>query len=232
VNRARAVVFDFDGVIAASEPFHYRAVCETIAPLGIHVSWDRYREKYLHFGDREVLNAVLTDHEKNPSQQDLDVLLSQKHDRFGHFRDEGMITLCDGFLELLLGLVAAGVPIGLCSSGTSHDILSVLNHHGIRPHFRCVVTIEDVPRGKPDPTGYLMAVEQLAQHVSGVLPAGDVVAVEDSPGGLAAANAAGLRTLGVCTSYSPEALKTALVVYPTLAGLTPDKLLSIRGRDG
>jgi len=66
-----------------------------------------------------------------------------------------------------------------------------------------LVTPERLSRGKPDPEGYLLAVREL-----GADPAGCVV-LEDAPAGVEAGRAAGMRVVGVLTTYAPEALAAA-----------------------
>lgn len=81
------------------------------------------------------------------------------------------------------------------------------------PRPDVLVTAEDVRRSKPDPEGYRTAAERL-----GVEPAACVV-VEDATVGLAAARAAGMRSIGVCGTYDAEALSIASYTIPSLAAL-------------
>jgi mannitol-1-/sugar-/sorbitol-6-phosphatase len=77
-----------------------------------------------------------------------------------------------------------------------------------------VVTADDVRRAKPDPEAYLLAAALLT------VEPGDCVVVEDSPTGLAAAKAAGMRSIGVLTTHAARALAEADVLAPALASLS------------
>jgi sugar-phosphatase len=92
-----------------------------------------------------------------------------------------------------------------------------------------LVTDEDVQAGKPDPAGYLLALERLG------LAATDVVVVEDAPVGVQAGKEAGMRVIAVATTHPPCTLSAADVVVTDLTGLhftvSDDKrLLAVRSR--
>jgi beta-phosphoglucomutase-like phosphatase (HAD superfamily) len=108
-------------------------------------------------------------------------------------------------------------------SGAARDeILVALRRGGLRRAFRVIVAAGEVPRPKPHPDGYRRAMRLLR------LGRGTgCVAIEDSPGGIAAARAAGLAVIGVATSYPGAALRRAgaFRVVPAVARLDPDDLL-------
>ena len=85
--------------------------------------------------------------------------------------------------------------------------------HTRLPMPKVLVCAEDIQRGKPDPEGYLTAAELL-----GVDPAGCVV-IEDTPPGLEAARAGGMRSIGVCGTYAADALWMADYTVPHLKAL-------------
>lgn len=87
------------------------------------------------------------------------------------------------------------------------------------PTPRVLVTADDVVRGKPDPEGYLRAAALL-----GILP-GDCVVVEDAPAGLAAARAAGMRAIGVSSTFVASALHDADFVV----GSVDELVVEVRG---
>ncbi len=95
-----------------------------------------------------------------------------------------------GALEMLAGLRRAGVPCALVTMAYAPLAREVVAAAGAGT-FRVVVTGDQVSRGKPDPEAYVVAATRL-----GVSP-GRCVAVEDSPAGIAAAEGAGARVIGV-----------------------------------
>jgi sugar-phosphatase len=88
-----------------------------------------------------------------------------------------------------------------------------LGHVGL-PLPQILITGDDVERGKPDPEGYLAAAAIL-----GVAPSACVV-VEDAPAGLAAARAAGMRSIGIAGTFPAPDLRDATVVVPRFGSLT------------
>ena len=119
-----------------------------------------------------------------------------------------------GASRLILAAAALDVPVAVVTSAAppwvERALLDVL---GVRDQVDVVVTAADVVDGKPDPTGFTLACQRL-----GVAPP-DCVAIEDSPAGVAAATAAGVRDVyGLATTHSAEELRQAGVaqVYEDL----------------
>ena len=86
--------------------------------------------------------------------------------------------------------------------------------------FTVIVSAEDVSAGKPDPAGFRLAVERLTAACGRPIRSHRCVAVEDSPAGIAAARAAGMKVLAVTNSYPPERLQDAQRVVASLAEVT------------
>jgi sugar-phosphatase len=82
--------------------------------------------------------------------------------------------------------------------------------HTHLPMPAVLVCADEIGRGKPDPEGYLTAAERL-----GIEPANCVV-IEDAPTGLEAAKAAGMRSIGIASTYAPDALHAASCCIATL----------------
>ena len=116
---------------------------------------------------------------------------------------------------------AAGLTLALVSGALRDEVVGGLEQAGIAALFKQLVTADDVQRGKPDPEGYALALAGL--NAEPPLPARlihphECVAIEDSPAGLAAAAACGLRTLGVAQTYPPRRLAEADAVIEKLDG--------------
>jgi HAD superfamily hydrolase (TIGR01509 family) len=114
-----------------------------------------------------------------------------------------------GAVELVDALRAAGVPVGLASNSLRPFIELVVGSCGLLDRFATIVTGDEVANPKPAPDIYEEACRRL-----GVVP-GDAVALEDSPTGIAAATAAGMRVIGV--PYLPDLVLAADVVATSLA---------------
>jgi sugar-phosphatase len=114
--------------------------------------------------------------------------------------DTGGLVAIDGALELLAALPPEGWAV--VTSGIRITAETRLSHTGL-PLPRVLISADDVSRGKPDPEGYLTAAERLGAHPS------ECVVIEDAPTGLAAAKAAGMRTIGVAFQFGCEDLAEA-----------------------
>ncbi|ALC16576.1 haloacid dehalogenase [Desulfuromonas soudanensis] len=217
-----AVIFDFDGVIVDSEPLHYRAFMEVLAPHGIACSWDEYREHYMGFDDRDGFRAFFALAGQGLEASLLGELMAAKATAFQTIVADGVVPY-PGVLELIDAL-AKTTPLALCSGALRSDILPVLEKFNFEGVFQVIVTADDVAVSKPDPASYRLAVESLAQILPdlGVSP-GTVLAIEDTPAGIASARGAGLAVLGVTNNYPAGQLvrQGCLLVLDSLEGVTP-----------
>lgn len=225
------VIFDFDGVLADSEPLHLRAYQEVLAERGMTLGAADYYDRYLGFDDDGVFRTVWRDQGLAIDEETLAGLIRVKGERFEALAGQGE-ALFPGAADCVRR-VAAEAPIAIASGALAPEIETVLAAAGLRRHFRAVVASGDTPRSKPAPDPYLRAIELLRPHVTaaGLDPEGCVVAVEDSMWGIESALAAGLRCVGVAQTYAASRLGTAQVVVPTIADVTPDVLRAACAED-
>ena len=213
-----AILFDFNGVLMDDEEYHWCAFREVLAPLGITLSRKRYDRRYLAFDDATALKTMLEDAGRTGAR--FNALLRRKRRLFRrlckeHVRIEPPVVR-------LVRTLARSTPLAIVSGAARAEIVRALRQARIARAFRTIVSCEAVERCKPDPEGYLLGLRRL-----GIRNRGGSVAVEDSPGGIRAARAAGLRVVAVATSYSPAVLRRAgaIRVARTLGDLTPARIL-------
>ena len=209
----RALIFDFDGVIADTEPLHYRAFQEVLEPLGVGYSWKEYKDLYLGFDDREALRYRYERVRKPLTDSDLTALAARKAEAFLRLVSRGVVKPYPGVVDLVRAQAAIR-PVAVCSGAIRSDILPILDAIGLRDVFKVIVTAEDVLTSKPDPAGYRLAVARL-----GDLQPRECVAIEDTPAGITAAKAAGLRVIAVTNTYGRDMLSDADRIVTSLAGL-------------
>jgi len=203
-GKGRGVVFDLDGVLIDSEPLHLRAYQAVLAGYGVSLTREDYYARYIVYPDREVLEQLL------PDRRAVQAAMAAKQQRYLELIGTGPPAFADG-LALLARM--DGWRVALATGSRREEAELSLRALGIRHRFQTVISWEDCLRGKPDPDPYLRAAEGLG------LPAGRCVAVEDAPGGVRAAKAAGMRCVGVTHSCSRERLREADLVVEDLAGL-------------
>jgi HAD superfamily hydrolase (TIGR01509 family) len=213
-----AVIFDFDGIIVDTEPLHYRAFQEVLAPLGLGYSWQEYLEHYIGFDDRDALRAAFSSGGKTLTDGELRHFIGEKGAAFQRIIASG-VDAYPGVVELLRAL-SGRIPLALCSGALPADIDPILVRLGITGIFDAIVTAADVRASKPDPESYLLALARLKQaHPGkGILPE-SCLAIEDTPAGIASARGAGLKVLAVANSYPERELSGAFRVVDGLVGV-------------
>ncbi len=226
-----AVIFDFDGVLADSEPLHFEAFRRVLRREGIELGEREYYERYLGFDDAGALRAVLGDRGRPADDALVDELVRTKLDVFPQVLDNRQVLFA-GAAECVLRL-GARVPLAIASGALSHDIDLILGGSGLRERFRAIVAADHTARSKPDPEPYLRAVERLeaAGAIPSQTPPRRIVAIEDSRWGLQSARGAGLTTIAVTTSYpAGELAGDADLVVDGLDAITLDRLDTLVGR--
>ena len=217
----RAIVFDFDGVIANSEPLHLRAYKEVLASRRVQLSDADYYARYLGYDDQGAFAAIGADRGHAWSAGEIEELIRLKARRLEELARDGSV-LFPGAAQAVR-MAAGAVPVAIASGALGAEIRRVLDHAGLTHHFTAVVAAEDTRAGKPAPDPYLRAVTLLAE-AHGPIDPGECVALEDSRWGLESARAAGLRTVGVAQTYAADVLKPADLVIPSLLAFDLDAI--------
>ncbi|SFC08334.1 haloacid dehalogenase superfamily, subfamily IA, variant 3 with third motif having DD or ED/beta-phosphoglucomutase family hydrolase [Parapedobacter composti] len=191
-----AVIFDMDGVIAHTNPYHTEAFKQF---------FDKYRVPYTEQEFEEHMygkhNSYIMSHFfKRPVRGD--ELKRLEDEKEGLFREiyKAQIKPIDGFLEFLASLKAAGFRTGVATSAPRANLDLIMDGLGFRTQMASVLSSEDVQAHKPDPEIYLKSAQNL-----GVDPTHCVV-FEDSHSGVTAAIRAGTKVVGVLTSHTREQL--------------------------
>lgn len=219
----RALIFDFDGVIADSEPLHLTAFQETLAVHGITLGREEYYARYLGFDDHDAIVEALGTAGRPAAPETVRTLMADKATRFLALARAA--SLLPG-VDRLVREAAARVPLAIASGALRLEIELVLANAGLADAFSAVVSAEDVRAGKPSPEGFLAALGRLRARVPDLAPA-ECVVVEDSPPGVEAARRAGMRCVAVTSSVARAALAQADLVVSSLEEVGWDRLASL-----
>ncbi|MCY4507541.1 MAG: HAD family phosphatase, partial [Acidobacteria bacterium] len=163
------VIFDFDGVLADSEPLHLRAYQDVLAERGMTLGAADYYDRYLGFDDDGVFRTVCRDQGLVLDDETLAGLIRVKGERFEALAGQGE-ALFPGAADCIRR-VAAEAPIAIASGALAPEIETVLAAADLRRHFRAVVASGDTPTSKPAPDPYLRALELLRPHIAASAPA-------------------------------------------------------------
>lgn len=223
----QAIIFDFDGVIANSEPLHLRAFQQALAGEGLTLTDRDYFSRYLGYDDVGVFEALARDRGLAMSADQIAALVARKGHRLQEMLHAGEV-LFRGAADFIRD-AASVVPIAIASGALRHEIEEILGAAGLRSHFAAIVASGDTPQSKPSPDPYALALE-LLQRADGTITADRCVAIEDSRWGLDSARGAGLRCVGVTNSYPASELASAELVVDGLHALTVGMLEQLVGR--
>lgn len=196
MNKEIAVIFDMDGVICHTNPYHSLAfrdffALRNLAPTEAEFAQHMYGKSnsyiFGHFFNRPITGAEL---------------LELEAEKEGLFRKiyKDHIEPIAGIVEFITNLESHGVKLGVATSAPYANLELILSKVDIRSKLGSILASEDVKKHKPDPEVYLTSARNL-----GVTPEQCLV-FEDSYSGISAALNAGMRVVGVLTSHTIEEL--------------------------
>jgi len=226
----RALLFDFNGIIVDDEPLHHELLRRVLEEEGVELDLPDAEELFLGRDDRACLDLALSRAGETADPVRLTRLQTRKERYYQEIVRQQGYEFFPGALELVREASSAGLMLGVVSGARREEIERALQQSGVRSQFKLLIAAGEAPRGKPDPRGYLVALERL--NAQPPLPdrlvhPHEVLALEDSVVGLAAAQDAGLVTLGVAHSHPVERLNIADAVVEKLEGLDLATLQSL-----
>jgi HAD superfamily hydrolase (TIGR01509 family) len=221
-----AIVFDFDGVIADSEPLHLRAYVRVLARERVTLTEREYYARYLGYDDVRAFEAIGRDRGLAWTVADIEGLVARKAVEVEALERDTSV-LFPGAADAIRR-AAAAVPIAIASGARAEEIHRVLRREQLGSYFTAVVSANDTPISKPSPEPYLHALAQLRAATGASIAAHESVAIEDSRWGLESARAAGMRTIAVTNTYERSALDgSADLVIPSLAAFDLDRAAAL-----
>ncbi len=191
-----AVIFDMDGVIADSNPYHKESITLFCERHGLFLSEEEFKERISGRANEDWISALFD------NQLNMEEIRNYEKEKEGLYRElhgPHLVPL-NGLIHFLEVLKQEGISMAVATAAPPENSEFVLGHLGILSYFKTVLNSSHVTNGKPDPEVYLKAAEKL-----GFLPERCLV-FEDSLPGISAAQAAGTKVVGVCTTHSPEEL--------------------------
>ncbi len=200
----KAVIFDHDGVIADTEPIHFRADNAILARYGFSISAEA-NDSLVGVSTKKSWEIL---REMFKIQEAAEWLAEEKTNEAARIIANGGIAPNKGLLQLLDGLKRNGCTLAIASGQYRRIIDAVLAKLRISSYFSTVVSAEDTTFGKPSPEVFLTAASRL-----GVNPA-ECVVIEDSESGVTAAKAAGMACVALKTqaTASHDVSKADLII--------------------
>ena len=196
MNKEIAVIFDMDGVICHTNPYHSIAFREFFSVRDLAPSDEDFAQHMFGKSNSYILSHFL----KRPIEGA--ELLQMEEEKEGLFRKiyEPHVAPITGIVEFISDLKSNAVKIGVATSAPRANLDLIFSKVDLREKLGSIMASEDVKKNKPDPEVYLTSALNL-----GVSPAQCVV-FEDSFSGVTAALNAGMSVVGVLTSHTKEEL--------------------------
>jgi len=203
--KPEAVIFDMDGVIVDSMPYHFLAWYEALRPYGVRVScFDVYSKE----GEKwnKTLKDLLIHSGMNPTKRLLDEIFARRRRIFRRFFQSFIFS---GAEELLAFLEKKGYLLGLVTGSPLKEVNTILPLK-VKTKFGIIVAGDQVKKGKPNPEPYLKAA-----RLFGLKP-GQCLVIENAPLGIKSAKMAKMPCIAITTSLPKEYLSQADFVVDKL----------------
>lgn len=213
----KAILFDFDGVLADSERLHYEALTQALSELGATLSWNDYLQVGIGLPDMDAVSLVLQRSSIFADESLARKVLARKTEIYDAWLPNRLVVP-DGMPDIVRAL-AQQFTLAIASGAFRYQIETVLQREGVKDYFAVIVSSEDVTRGKPDPEPFWTALARLNELVTPPLRPHECLVVEDAPSGIAAALSAGMRCVAITTNFPKDALQSADVIVGSLKDL-------------
>lgn len=191
-----ALLFDMDGTLTDSDPFHHEAFVEFGKAYGVDID-EAIFAKYISGQANSLIFKNLFSH---VATEDHPRLADEKEALFRRLIIDRLKPI-DGLAELLGWAKDHKVGLGVVSNAPRLNVTDMLEQLGVADYFDTIVAGGEVERGKPDPLPYLTGLERLG------VSAERAIAFEDAPPGIRAAHAAKIFTVGMTTTLDEAAVK-------------------------
>ncbi len=199
----KAILFDFNGVIINDESIHEELIDEILLGENLRPEALEYKESCLGKSDRACLKDILFRRGRVVTDDYLTKLIEAKTQAYQQ-KLEQLETLpiypgIEAFLDLIK---TQELAIGLVSGALRGEIELVLQKASLADYFSVIVAGDDLEASKPEPDGYLLAVDKFNQSLPNLnLNPSACLAIEDTPAGIEAAKKAGMQVVGIANTY-------------------------------
>lgn len=211
----QAIIFDMDGTIVDNMHIHLETWLSFLSDHNIHLDKEGF-EKQGHGNLTEIISRIFKLDKRDPEVQ----RIGQAKEKFYRDAYRGRIIEISGFIETLQRLKHQNISRALATMGDTPNIDLVVDALEIRDQFESIIGGHEVENGKPHPEIFLKTLDRLQVH-----PKNSLV-IEDSISGIQAAINAGIRVIGITTSYNRERLMDA-GCYTTITNYRDSDLLEL-----
>jgi HAD superfamily hydrolase (TIGR01509 family) len=210
-----AFIFDMDGVLVDSNPFHKISLKQFCARYGFDLTEEQLREKIYGRTNKDWIPNVF-------GKLSMDQIMKYQDEKEALFRElyKNDIKPVEGLIPFLENMDRNNIPRAIATSAPGANVDFTLSKTGMASRFPTILDESFVTTGKPDPEIYLKTAAAL-----GFKPENCVV-FEDSLSGVKAGKAAGCKVVGITTTHTPDELFETDLVIEDFRGLDAKTLIS------
>lgn len=213
----QAVIFDMDGVICHTNPFHSQAFKVFFGKRDLSPTEDEFVQHMYGKNNGYILSHFLG---RKIEGQELLELEDEKESLFREIYQEQVEPIA-GFLEFFHQLRRVGFKTGVATSAPFANLELIGGKLDLFPHLESALASEHVKKHKPDPEVYLKTALNMSVEPS------DCLVFEDSFSGVSAAKNAGMKVVGVLSSHTKEELPVCDYYIDDYVGLNPDMIKAL-----
>lgn len=199
----KAILFDFNGVIINDESIHQELIDNILLQENLRPSSAEYKQICLGKSDRNSLREIFKLRGRFISEKELNKLIIQKAQAYEQkIAQLESLPIYPDVIPFLSKIKESGLLIGVVSGALHSEIELVLEKGNINDYFQVIVGGDDINLSKPEPEGYLLAINLLnQQNPDRLIQASDCLAIEDTFAGITAAQNAGMQVVGIANTY-------------------------------
>jgi beta-phosphoglucomutase len=199
----QAVLFDFNGVIINDEPIHAQLLEKILLEENLRMTRDDFQRLGLGRSDRACLIDLLTERGRMITPKYIEELIVRKGTYYREQLSQMVkLPIYPDLHDFIFRLQSTQCKLAVVSGALRSEIELVLDKINLRSQFDVIVAGDEINASKPEPDGYLLAVERLKQKFPALnIQANQCLAIEDTFPGLEAAKRAGIMVVGIAHTY-------------------------------
>ncbi|MCT7957770.1 HAD family hydrolase [Laspinema palackyanum] len=199
----KAILFDFNGVIINDESIHEELINELLLSENLRPKKGEFWQICLGRSDRACIAELFATRGRFLTDAALNALVERKAIAYQErLAALNKLPIFMGVDDLIYKLRGTPLKLAVVSGALRSEVELVLNRANMAQYFSAIVAGDDITTSKPEPEGYLLAVERLNQQYPELnLTPRDCLAIEDTPAGIQAAQRAGIQVVGIANTY-------------------------------
>jgi beta-phosphoglucomutase len=208
-------IFDMDGVLVDSNPYHKIALKQFCKQHGYDLTEEQLREKIYGRTNKDWIPNIFG----SISSEKLTAYANEKEILYRKLYANDIVPV-KGLLPFLEKLKQRAIPIAIGTSAQRANVDFTLSKTHMDQYFKIIIDEDNVTEGKPNPEVYIKAAAALG------LPNQQCVVLEDSLSGVKAGKSAGSKVIAITTTHTREELHEADLIIEDFTGLAPETIIS------